>query len=47
MDERYCFQSSREFKVINKTMYIAVGLHRNNKKEVFRTLLAKNKSAAF
>ena len=34
-------------KVINKTVYIAVGLRRNGKKQVLGLWLSKNESAAF
>lgn len=41
------FKVRENFKVINKTMYIAVGLCRNGKKEVLGLWLGKNESAAF
>ena len=34
-------------RIINKTIYIAVRLHRNGKKEVLGLLLDRNESAAF
>ncbi|AUS06118.1 IS256 family transposase [Pseudotamlana carrageenivorans] len=41
------FKVRENSKVINKTMYIAVGLRRDGKKEVLGLWLGKNESAAF
>lgn len=41
------FKVRENFKVINKTIYIAVGLKRDGKKEVLGLWLGKNESAAF
>lgn len=41
------FKVRENSKVINKTMYIAVGLGRDGKKEVLGLWLGKNESAAF
>lgn len=41
------FKVREDSKVINKTMYIAVGLRRDGKKEVLGLWLGKNESAAF
>lgn len=41
------FKVRENSKVINKTIYIAVGLKRNGKKEVLGLWLGKNESAAF
>ena len=41
------FKVRENSKVINKTVYIAVGLRRDGKKEVLGLWLGKNKSAAF
>lgn len=41
------FKVRENSKVINKTMYIAVGLRTDGKKEVLGTWLGKNESAAF
>ncbi len=41
------FKVRKNSKVINKTMYIAVGLRRDGKKEVLGLWLGKNESAAF
>jgi len=41
------FKVRENSKVINKTMYIAVGLRREGKKEVLGLWLGKNESAAF
>jgi len=41
------FKVREESKVINKTVYIAVGLRRDGKKEVLGLWLGKNESAAF
>lgn len=41
------FKVRENSKIINKTMYIAVGLRRDGKKEVLGLWLGKNESAAF
>ena len=41
------FKVRENSKVVNKTMYIAVGLRRDGKKEVLGLWLGKNESAAF
>ena len=41
------FKVRENSKVINKTIYIAVGLRRDGKKEVLGLWLGKNESAAF
>ncbi|BAV95119.1 transposase [Ichthyobacterium seriolicida] len=41
------FKVKENSKVINKSMYIAVGLSRNGKKEVLGLWLGKNESSAF
>ena len=41
------FKVRENSKVINKTVYIAVGLRRDGKKEVLGLWLGKNESAAF
>jgi putative transposase len=41
------FKVRENSKVINKTIYLAVGLNRDGKKEVLRMWLSKNESASF
>lgn len=41
------FKVRENSKVVNKTIYLAVGLNRNGKKEVLGMWLGKNESAAF
>ena len=41
------FKVRENSRIINKTIYIAVGLRRDGKKEVLGLWLGKNESAAF
>lgn len=47
MDRWDCFKVRENSKVINKTIYIAVGLRTDGKKEVLGLWLEKNESPAF
>ncbi len=47
LDGWYCLKVREGSKIINKTIYIAVGLSRDGLKEVLGLWLGKNESSAF
>jgi transposase-like protein len=47
LDRWDVFKVRKNSKVINKIIYLAVGLNREGKKEVFGIWLDKNKSSSF
>ena len=46
LDGWNCFKK-KKLKIINKTIYLAVGLNRDGKKEVLGMWLGKNESSSF
>lgn len=47
LDGWYCFQSREGGKVINKTVYLCVGLNKEGLKEVLGMWIGKTESASF
>ena len=46
LDEQHCFQGTNG-KVVNKTVYLCVGLKRNGLKEVLGMWIGKSESSSF